>query len=75
VQGADDGRTSHARRQRRIGVAGFRLTSSHDADAPHLRFSSWAFVRQIPRSNFARFSACLATLNFASQLAAPYFAI
>jgi len=44
-------------------------------ESPHLRFSFWQFVRQVRRSNFARFSVCLAAYNFAVHLAAPYFAV
>jgi MFS family permease len=44
-------------------------------EEPHLRFSFRQFVRAAPRSNFARFSLCIAGLSFATHLAAPYFAI
>lgn len=44
-------------------------------EQPHLRFSFAAFLRSARRSNFARFALCLAAFNFATQLAAPYFAI
>jgi MFS family permease len=42
---------------------------------PHLRFTLWEFLRALPRSNFARFACCLAALNFAAHVAAPYFAV
>lgn len=44
-------------------------------EAPHLRFSFWQFVRQVQRSNVARFSICLGALNFATHLASPFFAV
>ena len=44
-------------------------------EAPHLRFSFWQFVRQVQRSNVARFSVCLGALNFATHLASPFFAV
>jgi len=54
-------------------VARFHEEPWHES--PHLRFSFWQFVRQVRRSNFARFSLCLAAFNFAVHLAAPYFAV
>jgi MFS family permease len=44
-------------------------------ETPHLRFSIWRFLRQLPRSNFARFSCCLAFVSFGTHLAAPYFVV
>jgi|RhiMethySRZTD1v2_1073278.scaffolds.fasta_scaffold03933_16 MFS family permease len=44
-------------------------------EAPHLRFSFWQFVRQVHRSNVARFAICLGALSFATHLAAPFFAV
>jgi len=59
-------------------VSWIELSRFHEEpwqEAPHLRFSFWAFLRQVRRSNFARFSLCLAGYNLATQLAAPYFAV
>ena len=44
-------------------------------ESPHLRFSFWQFVRQVQRSNVARFSICIGALSFATHLAAPFFAV
>jgi MFS family permease len=44
-------------------------------ETPALRFTFWKFVRQVRRSNFARFSLCLGGLSFATHLAAPFFAV
>jgi MFS family permease len=44
-------------------------------ESPDVRFSFWQFVRQLPRSNFARFCACLAVFHFGVNLAAPFFAV
>jgi MFS family permease len=44
-------------------------------ERPGLRFSFAQFVRAAPRSNFARFSLCLAFYNWATHLSAPYFAV
>lgn len=44
-------------------------------ESPHLRFSFWQFVRQVERSNVARFSICIGALSFATHLAAPFFAV
>ena len=44
-------------------------------ESPHLRFSFWRFIRQVRHSNFARFSVCLAVVNFAATVAAPYFVV
>jgi hypothetical protein len=52
-----------------------RLHEEPWREEPHRRFSFWQFVRQAPRSNFARFSLSIAGLSFATHLAAPYFAI
>jgi hypothetical protein len=44
-------------------------------ESPHLRFSFATFLRALPRSNFARFTVCLAAFNFGVHLAAPFFAV
>jgi MFS family permease len=44
-------------------------------ESPHLRFSFWQFVRQVERSNVARFAVCIGALSFATNLAAPFFAV
>jgi MFS family permease len=44
-------------------------------ESPHVRFSFWQFVRQVQRSNVARFSVCIGALSFATHLAAPFFAV
>jgi MFS family permease len=44
-------------------------------EEPHLRFSFRQFLRQTPRSNFARFSLCIGASNFSAHVAAPYFAV
>jgi MFS family permease len=44
-------------------------------ESPHVRFSFWQFVRQVHRSNVARFAICIGALNFATHLAAPFFAV
>ena len=44
-------------------------------ESPHLRFSFWQFVRQVHRSNVARFCVCIGALSFATNLAAPFFAV
>ena len=40
-----------------------RLTERPWREAPHLRFSFWQFVRQVRRSNFARFSCCVGAIR------------
>jgi MFS family permease len=44
-------------------------------ESPGLRFSFRQFIGAAPRSNFARFSLCLAAYNWATHLSAPYFAV
>lgn len=44
-------------------------------ESPHLRFSFWRFIRQVRRSNFARFSCCLAFTSLGTHVAAPYFVV
>ena len=54
------------------------LSRVHDSpwkDDPEVRFSFMQFLRATPRSNFARFSLCIAAHSFASNLASPYFAV
>lgn len=54
------------------------LAQCHEApwhESPHLRFSFWRFIRQVRRSNFARFSSCLAFTSFGTHVAAPYFVV
>lgn len=54
------------------------LAKLHDTgwgEHPQLRFGFLQFLRRAPRSNFARFSLCLAASSFASHVAAPYFAV
>lgn len=54
------------------------LAAFHDAgwsEHPHLRFGFVRFVRRAPKSNFARFSLCLALSSFGAHVAAPYFAV
>ncbi|MEW6270783.1 MAG: MFS transporter [Thermodesulfobacteriota bacterium] len=67
-----------------LGAAASRLASYrwlsqfHETpwhEAPHLRFTFWAFIRQLRRSNFARFSVSLGAYNLATHLASPYFAV
>jgi MFS family permease len=52
-----------------------RLHEDPWQEHPHLRFTFWQFLRALPRSNFARFTVCLAAMNFAAHVAAPYFAV
>ena len=52
-----------------------RLHEDPWQESPHLRFSFWRFIRQVRRSNFARFSCCLAFANFAANVSAPYFVV
>jgi MFS family permease len=52
-----------------------QVTEAEWHDAPELRFSFAEFLRATPRSNFARFSLALGGLNFATHMAAPYFAV
>jgi len=52
-----------------------RLHEEPWQDSPALRFSFWKFIRQVRRSNFARFSLCLGGLSFATHMAAPFFAV
>lgn len=42
---------------------------------PRLRFTFWQFIRQVRRSNVARFSVSIGALNFATNLASPFFAV
>jgi MFS family permease len=59
-------------------VSLYWLTAYHEepwTDAPHLRFSFFRFIAQVGRSNFARFSCCLALQSFATHIAAPYFVV
>ncbi|HEX9780424.1 MAG TPA: MFS transporter [bacterium] len=39
------------------------------------RFTFWEFIRQLPTSNFAKFTVCIGLLSFATNLASPYFAV
>ena len=52
-----------------------RLHEEPWREEPHERFSFWEFVRQLPSSNFARFSVCLGAFNFSVHVAAPFFAV
>lgn len=52
-----------------------RLHEDPWREHPHLRFTFWQFLRALPHSNFARFTCCLAALNCAAHVAAPYFAV
>jgi MFS family permease len=52
-----------------------RLGEEPWREAPHLRFSFWQFLRAVRRSNFARFSCCMAGVSLATHLAAPFFAV
>jgi MFS family permease len=54
------------------------LARLHDVgwgEHPHLRFGFLQFLRRAPKSNFARFSLCLALSSLAAHVAAPYFAV
>jgi MFS family permease len=56
----------------------FALQQFHDAgwsEDPKLRFSFLTFLRGAPRSNFARFSLCVAANSVAASVAAPFFAV
>jgi MFS family permease len=44
-------------------------------ESSHVRFSFWQFVSQVRRSNVARFCFCIGALSFATNLAAPFFAV
>ena len=52
-----------------------RVTEGAWHATPELHFSFAEFLRATPRSNFARFSLALGGLNFATHMAAPYFAV
>ncbi len=60
-------------------TASLQFLSEHHEDpwreSPHLRFSFWRFIRQVRRSNFARFACCIAFTSFATHVAAPYFVV
>ncbi|RIL02197.1 MAG: hypothetical protein DCC71_16635 [Proteobacteria bacterium] len=54
------------------------LSRFHDGgthDEPHLDTSFAGFLRSARRSNFARFSLCMALNSLAAAIAAPFFAV
>ncbi|MCO6430746.1 MAG: MFS transporter [Deltaproteobacteria bacterium] len=46
----------------------------YNFEASH-RFSFWDFIRRSPRSNFAKFVYFVASMNLATYVAGPYFAL
>jgi MFS family permease len=60
------------------GGACAELTRLHEApwnEDPHLRSSFLRFLRHVRHNNFTRFSVCLAALNCAAYMSAPFFAV
>lgn len=54
------------------------LREMHDAgwhEETHLQASFLSFLRAAPRSNYTRFSLCLAASSFATNIASPFFAV
>ena len=52
-----------------------RLAEGPWQEPVEAKFSFWEFIRQLPRSNFAKFSVCIGLLSFAANLSAPYLAV
>lgn len=59
-------------------VSSYFLTKMHEPQLvikPEHRFTIFAFLKRLPRSNFGRFVVFVALINFAVYISAPFFAV